>query len=93
MTFVLNRNWGGFTLPQGYVDAYKLEDVYDYDDNTIRTDARLIGWIRKFPFGDGYACADLKLVEIPDNCTDYEINDYDGKESITYVVDGRIHHA
>ena len=93
MTFVLNRNWGGFTLPQGYVDAYGLEDVYDYDEATIRTDARLIEWMRKFPLGDGYACGDLGLVEIPDNCTDYEINENDGAEFIIYVINGKIHHA
>jgi redox-sensitive bicupin YhaK (pirin superfamily) len=35
----------------------------------------------------------LRLVEIPDTMTDWEKNDYDGIETITYVVDGKIYHA
>ena len=37
--------------------------------------------------------AKLKVVEIPDNFTDYEINDYDGVETLIYVIDGKIYHA
>ena len=37
-------------------------------------------------------CAKLKVVEIPEEATDWEINEYDGLESITYVVDGKLHH-
>jgi hypothetical protein len=38
------------------------------------------------------ACAKLKVVEIPEEATDWELNEYDGLESITYVVDGKLHH-
>lgn len=92
MTLVLNRDWGGFSLPQDYVEAYGLEDGYDYEDATIREDAQLIEWVRTHANHKGM-CGDLGLVEIPDNCTDYEINDYDGMESVTYVVDGKLYHA
>lgn len=33
----------------------------------------------------------IEVVEIPNNVTDWQINDYDGSESIIYVVDGKIH--
>lgn len=92
MTLVLNRNWGGFSLPQDYVEAYGLEDIYDYEDADIRENPRLIEWVRDHTDSRG-KCGDLGLVEIPDNCTDYEINEYDGWESIIYVVDGKIYHA
>lgn len=35
----------------------------------------------------------LCVVEIPDGVTDYRINDYDGLESILYVLDGKIYEA
>lgn len=92
MVFVLNLIWGDFSLPQDYVDTYGLEDCYDFDDATIREDPRLIEWVRDHADSSG-KCGDLGLVEIPANCTDYEINEYDGWESITYVVGGKLYHA
>ena len=41
---------------------------------------------------DGY-CAELEVVEIPDGATDYYLNEYDGMESIIYVLDGKLHWA
>ena len=34
----------------------------------------------------------LEVVSIPDEVTDYEINEYDGMESIIYVIDSRLYH-
>jgi len=34
----------------------------------------------------------VQVVEIPDTTTDWEINNYDGMESVIYVVDGLLHH-
>ena len=88
MTFVLNRNWGGFHLPRDFANAYGERVYADID----RQDPRLIKWVRDHADKNGN-CGDLACVEIPDTCSDYEINEYDGLESITYVVDGRIYHA
>ena len=91
MEMVLNRDWGGFTLPRGFCEAYDLdsyEDSYDFN----RTDPRLIKWVEDHANPKG-RCGDLAVVEIPDSCTDWEMNDYDGMESIIYVVDGKLHHA
>ena len=32
------------------------------------------------------------IIELPKNTTDWEIDEYDGSESITCVVDGKIKH-
>lgn len=37
--------------------------------------------------------SNIEVVEIPDNVTDWQINEYDGAESVIYVVDGKIHWA
>ena len=90
MTLVLNRDWGGYSMPQDICDAYDLGDVWDTDIE--RNDLRLVKWVREHLDEHG-KYGDLALVEIPDNCTDYEIDEYDGWESIIYVVDGKIYHA
>ena len=35
----------------------------------------------------------LKVVEIPDENTDYYNDDYDGNERVVYVLNGKIHFA
>ena len=92
MKLVLNCNWGGFRLPEGYVKAYRLDGVYDYDEIDIHTDPRLIAWVEDHADKNG-RCGDLAIKEIPDTCTDYEIDEYDGWESVIYVVNGKIHHG
>ena len=37
--------------------------------------------------------AKLKVIEIPDNATDWDVEDYDGIERIVYVVDGKLNYA
>lgn len=86
MVFVLNRDWGGFSLPQDFCDVFDTENVIE------RTDPRLVQWVRDHANERGM-CGDLACIEIPDSCTDYEIDEYDGWESIIYVIDGKIHHA
>lgn len=89
MKFVLNKCFGGFSVSDWAAEQLGLEFRYEaqYDD------PRLIELVEKFPNKVSGDCAKLTIVEIPDNCTDYEFDEYDGFESITYVVDGKIHHV
>lgn len=92
MVFILNKCYGGFSVSNFVVEQLGLDDNYDYlDENQMD---KLIELIHEY---GSEKCsgshAKLKVVEIPDNCTDFEINDYDGIETITYVVDGKIYHA
>ena len=89
MKFVLNKCFGGFSVSDWAAEQLGLEFGYEarYDD------PRLIELVEKFPDKISGDCAKLKVVEIPDNCTDYEFDEYDGIESIIYVVDGKIYHA
>lgn len=92
MKMVLNRDWGGFSLPQDFCDAYDLGDTWDVCDDIKRDDPRLVKWVEDHADHKG-KCGDLAVVEIPDSCTDWEIDEYDGMESIIYVVDGKLCHA
>lgn len=37
--------------------------------------------------------SDPVVIELPDNTTDYMVTEYDGWESIIYVVDGKLYEA
>lgn len=86
MKMVLNKDYGGF----GFNVADEYDEFIDrFSDEEKRTDPELVALVEAHP----NECGDLKVVEIPDTATDWEIDEYDGWESVTYVVDGKIHHG
>ena len=91
MKIVLNKCYGGFSLSAGACKALGLKSRYTI---IARNDERLISLMEEhgseWVSGD---CAALVPVDIPDNCTDWEMDEYDGWERITYVVDGKLYHA
>jgi hypothetical protein len=91
MRFVLNRCWGGFSLSEQAAEALGLESGYS---DIRRDDPDLIALIEDAgsEWVSGH-CASLAIVEIPDDATDWEMDEYDGIESITYVVGGKLYHA
>jgi len=94
MKLVINRCYGGFGVPKDVVKKLGYKDIFDYNvDWNLRGDLRLIKMVEEDPMRFVDSCTELKVVEIPDNATDYEISDYDGLESVTYVVNGKIHHV
>jgi hypothetical protein len=87
MTLVLNKDYGGFSIPKGFIKTHpEYNSCYD---NIERSDPDLIAYVRD----NENDCGDLELVEIPDNNTDYSIDEYDGFESVVYVVNGKLHWA
>ena len=92
MLFVLNKCYGGFSLSDFACEKLGVEDKYAcLDDLELDALIALIAEYGSEKCSGSYA--KLKVVEVPDETTDYEINDYDGVETITYVVDGKIYHA
>lgn len=96
MKVVINRCFGGFGLSNEFIEAYPQFKEYSYsyyDEKDKRTDQDFISALESFGLekADGY-CASLKIIKLPSDITDWEINEYDGSESITCVVDGKIKH-
>lgn len=89
MKIVLNKAWGGFSLPEGFKTLYNITTI-DEEWAVERTDERLVHYVELN--GGGTKWGDLKVVKVPDICTDWELNDYDGLESITYVMGGKLFH-
>ncbi len=87
MKVVVNRCFGGFGLSD---ECEKALGVDEWD--VERTDPRLIEMVEKDAEWAGDKYSALKVVEIPASATDWEIDEYDGAESIIAVVDGKIVH-
>lgn len=87
MKIVVNTCYGGFSLPETFCEKYEM----DRYDNISRTDERLINFVENFPNNCEFFCTQLEIVEIPDESTDWQIDEYDGLESIIYVLNGKIH--
>lgn len=85
MKYVINNEYGGFEFP-GELEAYFEKKGLWYDDDEARTDPRLIEWVENHPG------TDLAIVVIPEEATDWEMQEYNGWESITAVVNGKIVH-
>ena len=90
MKFVLNKCFGGASLSDWAVKQLNLNSSYEADFDSPEVIDLIERYGSKKVSG---SCALLKVVEIPDTATDWECNDYDGLESITYVVNGKIYHA
>ena len=86
MKFVLNKCFGGFNLSDWAVEQLGCSEPYRDDPEFIT----LVTNHGKKVSGEHAA---LVVVEIPDNATDYDIDEYDGLETITYVVNGKLNYA
>ena len=87
MKIVINKCYGGFSVNENIVKMLNLVSRYDLEDD--RTNAKLIELIESGA-DVNTRCSNLTVVEIPDDATDYMINEYDGFENVLYVLDGKI---
>ena len=84
MKIVVNADFGGF----GYGVSKKYEDcVFAYEND--RANSELVAFVENHPED----CGDLAIMTIPDNATDWDIQEYDGNENLIYVVNGKIHYC
>ena len=87
MKIVINDNWGGFKLPEGFAKQYGYDWVYE-DSEEVRTSDELIKYVDDINNNDA---GSLVVVEVPDEATDWRIFEYDGAETVWYVVDGKMY--
>lgn len=86
---LVNTSFGGFSLKNEYLEDFKNSTQ---GLNDIREDEVLIALVEQgIDIGDNYA--EIGIAEIPDNATDYAIEEYDGKETVLYIVNGKIRYA
>lgn len=87
MKYVINVCYGGFGLKREYLEELGFECDWQVD----RADKRLIEMVETLGNEIADAFADLKVVEIPDDATDWRLDEYDGTETITYVKNGKMY--
>lgn len=94
MKVVINTCFGGFSLSKEAYERLGREwDGYGFIEDGERTNPNLISVVEEL--GSERAsgsCAKLKVIDIPDDATDWELNEYDGSEDIICVVGGKIRH-
>ena len=90
MKIVINNCYGGFWLPDKVAKMISA-DPFSHDPK-CRTNETLIQMIERKEINDTDGTR-LRVIEIPDEVTDWMINDYDGAEEIIYVLDGKIRRA
>ena len=93
MKIVINNCYGGMDTEHQALRTdpdfiAKVEAGFDGKEKNHFEFTTTGGEKRSFDFG---RLEHLIVVEIPDESTDYYINDYDGVESVFYVVNGKIH--
>ena len=96
MKLVVNRSYGSFYIPKHILKELGYKDCWDWDINwNMRGDLRLIKMVEENPkqFQEDGFHPELCVIEIPKEATDYEILEYDGAESVIYVLNGKIHHV
>jgi len=89
MKMVLNQCYGGFGLSDKACEMLGIE----YDGEMERTDPRLIAVVESLGEEANGDYAELEIVEIPDETTDWDISEYDGFESLVYVVNGKLYYC
>ena len=89
MRLVINVCYGGFCLSEGMAYNLGIEDVYD-SSLMVRRNPHLIEAVLEDATYAGGRYAELRVVEIPDDATDFRIEEYDGYENVIYVKDGKI---
>ena len=89
MKYVVNKCFGGFRVKEDVLKALGYGD----DWGVKRDDPRLVDMVEKLGSeAVSGSLSYLEVVEIPDEATDWELSEYDGVESITAVVDGKLVH-
>ena len=99
MKIVVNTVCGGFELPAELEEplSNKGYDLYSWfeKDRNLRTEDILVKWVEEHSDFTRHAKVNnyctLYTIDIPDEATDWMLNQIEGAEDVTYVVDGKLY--
>ena len=92
MKIVINTCWGGFTLSKEATELYKQKTNINVDVEKLisyeipRNDPVLIEIVETLGDNASTKGSKLQVVQIPDDATDWRIEEYDGWE---HIAEGR----
>lgn len=96
MKIVVNRCYGGFELSEKAMDVlkekgYEEEELFKFRfGDCLRNTNDLIKIVEELGNEANGWGSTLKVIEIPDNNTDWDIIEYDGSEYVIYVQNGQL---
>jgi len=95
MRVAINSCYGGFDVSEKAKEMFDIstDDAFKYRCGDNRTDEKLLSAIEELGAEVNTDTSYLEIVEVPDDATDYVVIEDDGKESIYYVVNGKIYTA
>ena len=92
MKIVINKCFGGFGLSEKAKEILSIDNSFD-EYQIDRNDPKLIEVVETLGDEANGNYARLRVVNIPDDSTDWEIDEYDGAEKVLFVVNGKIGRA
>lgn len=91
MKFVIHSSWGTYHIPRIVIERFddnKISYSNGWDDSfEIRTNSIFVDYVEKS------RDSEYRIITVPDNYTDYKVVDYDGMETLIYIIDGKIYEA
>lgn len=87
MIILANRTWGGYSHTDECAEYFELHSYYDRTSEDSRTDPEIIDFYHTHDRGD------IGFCYVPDDATDWDIMEYDGKEWVVYVHDGKLNYS
>lgn len=92
MKIVINKCFGGFGLSEKAKEILGIDNSFD-EYQIDRNDPKLIEVVETLGDEANGRYARLRVVNIPDDATDWELDEYDGAEEVLFVVNGKIGRA
>lgn len=97
MKMVINKCYGGFgvsdTLIEYWREQHPEEDtgnLFPYMFHEKRIDPDFVSLVQHLGKDANGHASNLVIVDIPDDATDWMIDEYDGFERIIYVQNGKL---
>lgn len=91
MEIILNKCYGGLSFSREALKRAGFSWEHDRYNDDLRRSLRMIEVVREMGDAAGEYYSKPVVVTIPEEATDYRLMEYDGFETILYVVDGKIH--
>ena len=98
MILVLNKCYGSFSISDFAMKELRISSKYPYRGEAMGLETRFHPDIAQLIDKYGSAkisgtMANLQIFEIPDDVSDWEIEEYDGFERLIYVEDGKLRYC
>ena len=87
MIVLANKTYGGYSHTAECAEHFGMKSHYDRIEREDRTDPELIKFYETQDTGD------IGFCYVPEYATDWDLMEYDGKEWVVFVLNGKLHYS